>query len=296
MNEGASRIIRPAVLLPAVLCAAILLFGAGSLSAGLSPEGRGAAADPHAEHGQPAASPDPKPAEHAAHQAAVVTGGHAGHDAGHDVHGAASDAPGALVRGGITREEERAYSLFMHRSCGLALVALGLLIFADRLTERKHGAIRKAMGLVWLLMGAHILINADPMDWPVSGSFMDSWSRPGSGEWLQHKTLSLIPMALGLYAILVARRQMEMKAWQGIALAAIMALGGIGLLIHEHEHSPGMDMALIQRQHNLMALTSFFLAAGSAGEGLRQVAWKAKLYLVPVGLILLGIQLAAYTE
>jgi hypothetical protein len=279
-----------------VLCAGLLLFGAGSLSAGLSPEGRGAPADPHAEHGQPAASPDPTPAAQAAHQAAVVPGGHAGHDAGHDVHGAASDAPGALVRGGITREEERAYSLFMHRSCGLALVALGLLIFADRLTERKHGAIRKAMGLVWLLMGAHILINADPMDWPVSGSFMESWSRPGSGEWLQHKTLSLIPMALGLYAILVARRQMEMKAWQGIALAAIMALGGIGLLIHEHEHSPGMDMALIQRQHNLMALTSFFLAAGSVGEGLRQVAWKAKLYLVPVGLILLGLQLAVYTE
>jgi len=216
------------------------------------------------------------------------------HDASHDGHGAGHEA--ATVRGGITREEEKAYSLLMHRSCGLALIALGLVILADRLTDRKHAALRKAMGFVWLAMGLHIFFNADPMDWPVAGSFMESWSRPASGEWLQHKILSLIPVAMGLYAMVAARRRMEMKPWQGVALAAVMALGGIGLLIHEHEHSPGMDMALIEKQHNLMAFTSFFLAAGSAGEGWRQLAWKAKVYLVPAGLILLGLQLAIYTE
>lgn len=292
MNEGLLRSIRPALRPVAALGAVLLLFGAGPLLADTSHEGHAPAADPHAEHSPAAGSPAAAPADHSLHQAAVAPGGHDAHGSAQAAHGDGS----AAVRGGITRDEERAYSLFMHRSCGLALVALGLLIFADRMTERKHGALRKAMGFVWLAMGLHIFFNADPMDWPVAGSFMDSWSRPGSGEWLQHKTLSLIPMALGLYAMLVARRQMELKAWQGVALAAVMALGGIGLLIHEHEHSPGMDMDLIKRQHDLMALTSFFLAAGTVGEGLRQVAWKAKLYLVPVGLIALGLQLAIYTE
>ena len=231
-----------------------------------------------------AGTPEAGSMDHSDHQAASQEDPHAG-------HGAVTP-----IRGGITREEEKAYSLFMHRSCGLALITLGALILADRLTQRRHGAIRKGMGMVWLLMGIHVFINADPTDWPVAASFSESWARAGSGEWLQHKVLAVIPVALGLYAIIKPRRQMELKPSQGIALAAIMALGGIGLLIHEHQHSPGMDMALIEKEHNLMALTSFVIAAGSAGEGLQRVAWKAKLYLVPVGLIMLGLQLAAYTE
>jgi hypothetical protein len=257
------------------------------------------------------AAPSPARAEPATHEGhagatAPVAGspesGSADHSIGHSSPAASQEDPHAghgtvtPIRGGITREEEKAYSLFMHRSCGLALITLGVLILADRLTQRRHGAIRKGMGAVWLLMGIHVFINADPTDWPIAASFKESWARAGSGEWLQHKVLALIPMALGLYAIVKPRRQMELKPSQGFALAAIMALGGIGLLIHEHQHSPGMDMALIEKEHNLMALTSFVIAAGSASEGLQRVAWKAKLYLLPVGLIVLGLQLAAYTE
>ncbi|MCI0568899.1 MAG: hypothetical protein L0Z52_12050 [Acidobacteria bacterium] len=242
-------------------------------------------------------------AEPASHEGRAGAATSTDHSAAHPTAAASQEDPHAhhgagqgLVRGGITREEERAYSLFMHRSCGLALIALGALILADRLTQRRYGAIRKAMGVVWLLLGIHVFLNADPTDWPVAASFMESWTRAESGEWLQHKVLSLIPMAMGLFAMLAARRRTEMRPWQGYALAAIMSLGGIGLMIHEHQHSPGMDMALIEKQHNLMALTALFIAAGSAGDGLQRLAWKAKRYLVPVGLILLGIQLAAYTE
>jgi hypothetical protein len=237
------------------------------------------------------------PVDHSAHQAPSPGEGHADSHAGHGTaHGSQQvDGSATFVRGGFTREEEKAYSLFMHRSCGIALIGLGLLILADRLTRRRYGAIRKGMGVIWLLMGVHIMLNADPTDWPMAASFMESLNRPGSSEFLQHKVLSLIPMAIGLYAMLVARREKPNPS-VGFAIAAVLALGGIGLLYHEHEHSPGMDMALIVKQHNIMAMTSIFIAAGWLVDSLERLSWKPKLYLVPVGLILIGLELAAYTE
>lgn len=240
------------------------------------------------------------PVDHSAHQAASQSESqgdiHAGHGAGHDAHGAQTvDESSTFVRGGFTRAEEKTYSLFMHRSCGIALIGLGLLVLADRLTQRRYGAIRKGMGVIWLLMGIHIFLNADPTDWPLAASFMESYNRPGASEFLQHKVLSLIPMAIGLYAMVVARREKPNPS-AGFAMAAVLALGGVALLYHEHEHSPGMDMALIVRQHNIMAMTAIFIAAGWLMDSLERLSWKPKLYLVPIGLILIGLELAIYTE
>jgi hypothetical protein len=219
---------------------------------------------------------------------------HGGHDAAaaHEGHGG---GPGALVRGGITREEERAYSLFMHRTCGMAVFALGALVLSDRLTRRRYSVLRKGMGFIWLLMGIHIMINADPTDWPVAAGFMESLSRPGSGEWVQHKLLSLVPMAIGLYTMLSAPK-FESYPVVSYSVAALLALAGTGLLFHEHEHSPGMDMALVAKQHTIMALTAFLIAAGWLADALDRLAWKPKLYVVPIGLILLGLELTLYTE
>jgi hypothetical protein len=222
-------------------------------------------------------------ASHGGHEAAATT--HEGHDGG----------PAMLVRGGITREEERAYSLFMHRTCGIAVISLGVLILADRLTRRRYSVIRKGMGLIWLLMGVHIMINADPTDWPVAASFTESFTRPGSGEWMQHKLLSLVPMGIGLYTMRSAPKLQSNPA-VAYGLAAVLAVGGLGLLVHEHEHSPGMDMALVVKQHNLMALTAFLIAAGWLADTLDRLAWKPKFFVVPVGLILLGLELTLYTE
>ena len=249
---------------------------------------------PHEGHANPPASQEPAAVDHGAHQAAVSEHNH-GDSHGDHMTGPVDEAA-TIVRGGVTREEEKAYSLFMHRSCGLALIGLGILILADRLTHKRYSAIRKGMGAIWFLMGVHIFLNADPTDWPLAASFVDSWARPGSGEWLQHKVLSLIPMAIGLNALVGARRQAVLKPYQNFALALVMVLGGIGLMIHQHEHSPGMDMALIETQHRLMALTAMLIAMGSVGDGLQRLTWKAKLYLMPVGLILLGLELAAYVE
>ncbi len=254
--------------------------------------------EPAAQHEGPAATPaqpEPVTMDHSAHQAAQEQD----HGDSHEGHGAHTTGPvdetTTIVRGGVTREEEKTYSLFMHRSCGTIVAFLGLLVLADRLTQRRHGALRKGMGAIWLLMGIHIFLNADPTDWPLAATFMESYNRPGSSEWLQHKVLCLIPVAIGLYTMFVARRERP-NPWSGYALASVLAFGGIALLYHEHEHSPGMDMGLIVRQHNLMAFTSIFIAAGWLADTLDRLAWKPKFVMVPVGLILLGLELVVYVE
>ena len=93
-------------------------------------------------------------------------------------------------------EDPRAYSLLMHRSCGVALLALGAFVLADRLTKRRHRAIRSGIGLIWLGMGIHIVINADPRHWPMGAGFIESFAIPSPTKWIEHKVLSLVPITL----------------------------------------------------------------------------------------------------
>jgi hypothetical protein len=188
--------------------------------------------------------------------------------------------------------EQIRYSLFMHHSCGLALLGIGVLALADRATDRRYRAIRKGIGAIWLGLGIHIVMNADPTHWPMAAGFMDSFSRPAADEWVQHKLLSLIPLGLGLFLMVVPYR--TPKPFQNFLLAGVMGLGGLGLLIHMHEHQPGIE--LIERQHQVMALLSFVSATGAQLEGLERVTWKLKAYVLPICLILLGFVLIMYTE
>ncbi|MBM4122603.1 MAG: hypothetical protein FJ249_08425 [Nitrospira sp.] len=291
-NVGAYRLV-----LVLSMCLAMTLCWTWTVRADQAQREGQASPEPGTKQGAPHGEQEAAPIDHSAHQASAQRDDHGVGHAGHDPQQGAQkvDEAATFVRGGVTRAEERAYSLFMHRSCGIALIGLGLLVLADRLTQRRHGAIRKGMGVIWLLMGVHILLNADPTDWPLAASFMESYHRPGSSEFLQHKVLSLLPMTIGLYVMLIARREKPIPS-AGYAMAAVLALGGIALLYHEHEHSPGMDMALIVKQHNIMAMTAIFIAAGWLADSLERLSWKPKLFLVPLGLILIGLELAMYTE
>ena len=194
---------------------------------------------------------------------------------------------------GMTREEELAYSLFMHKASGFALLVLGALVLADRLTQWRHGSIRFGIGLVWLLFGAFLVIRSDPEGWPIGpAGFVESFSMPTSGEWIQHKLLSLIPLALGIGTLITPH--VFQKAGWSYALGAVLALGGAGLLVHQHLDHQTMD--LVNLQHRLMAVTALFIAASSVADGQAGLTWTIKPFLLPGGLILLGLQLALYIE
>ena len=219
---------------------------------------------------------------------AFVWAGNAGAETmTHQSHGT------ALPAGSASGSEDIVYSLFMHHSSGAALIVLGVLVLTDRLTNRRYGAFQIGIGVTWLLLGAHLFIKADLEGWPVGpNGFVESFWMPTAGEWLQHKLLSLIPLALGIWTF-VSRRVDPHPFWS-YALGAVLALGGVALLIHQHLDHQSMD--LVNLQHRLMALTVFFIGVCSAADGLRHVTWKAKPFLLPGGLIVLGLQLALYIE
>ncbi len=189
--------------------------------------------------------------------------------------------------------EDIAYSLFMHHSSGAALIVLGVLVLTDRLTKQRHGALQMGIGVGWLVFGAHLFIRSDPEGWPIGpAGFMESFSMPTAGEWLQHKLLSLIPLALGIWTF-VSRRADPHPFWS-YALGAVLALGGAGLLFHQHLDHQTMD--LVNLQHRFMALTALLIAAFLVADGLSTLTWKAKPFLLSCGLIVLGLLLAFYIE
>lgn len=206
----------------------------------------------------------------------------------HDDHSAMHAAPSHAGEA----DAETAYSLFMHHSSGLALILLGGLVLGDRLTKGQYGFFQIAIGITWLVLGAHLFVRSDPEGWPVGAGLMESFSMPTTEEWIQHKVLSLIPLALGIWTF-VSRRVPLDGNWS-YALGGLIALGGAGLLVHQHADHQTLDIVNIQ--HRFMALTGLFIAGSSVADGLARLSWKAMPFLLPSGLIALGLQLALYVE
>jgi len=186
-----------------------------------------------------------------------------------------------------------AYSVFMHHSSGLALIVLGMLGLTDRLTNRRYGAVRLAIGITWIVFGAHVFIWSDPDAWPLGPpGFLESFSIQIADEWMQHKLFSLIPFILGTWTLLSKRRIINSR-WS-FALGGVLALGGAGLLIHRHLEHPMMD--IVNLQHLFMALTALAIAGFLMADGQSKFTWKVKPFLFPLGVIVLGIQLSLYVE
>ena len=198
-----------------------------------------------------------------------------------------------LPPSGLSPEEDLEYSRFMHHSSGVTVLVIGALLLVDRLTAHRHRLFRVGVGLTWMVLGAFLFVFSDLEAWPIGpAGFIESFSLPTAHEWIQHHLLAMIPMVLGIYTML-SRWKEPMPLWRYFA-ASIAMLGGAALLIHQHLDHPGIDFVNIQ--HRFFALTSFFIAASLVVDGSARFPWKGKPYLLPVGLLLLGIQLALYVE
>ena len=198
-----------------------------------------------------------------------------------------------LPPSGLSPEEDLEYSRFMHHSSGVTVLVIGALLLLDRWTAHRHRLLRVGSGLTWLAFGAFLFVFSDLEAWPIGpAGFVESFSLSTTHEWIQHHLLSMIPMVLGIYTMLYHWKQPR-PLWNYLA-ASIAMLGGAALLIHQHLDHPGIDVVNIQ--HRFFALTSFFIAASLVVEGSAGFAWKGKPYLLPAGLLLLGVQLALYVE
>jgi putative copper resistance protein D len=185
----------------------------------------------------------------------------------------------------------------MHHAAGVGLLMIGGLMLIDRLTQRQYPIFMKGVGATWIGLGIFLFIRSDPEAWPMGPpGFWESFSIPTTSEWVQHKLLSMIPMFMGVYTMKGGGlpSQNLVIPWHYVA-AALAGLGGLGLLIHQHlDHPEGMDIVNIQ--HRFFALTAMFIAASLILDVKEHVRWRSKPYFLPIGLLVLGLQLFIYVE
>lgn len=183
---------------------------------------------------------------------------------------------------------EVAYSEFNHRSSGVFLLVIAAVAFWQAL-GRRRGAWPAVSAALWIAFGVYLFVRSDPEAWPwgplgLLESLRDS-------EVLQHKLLTLIPIAIGvaegLYGYGGVRRP-SLKLTSALALA-----GGVGLFLHFHEGRLHLDW--IYAQHAAMGV-----AALAAGMGLllsRRAEQGSRLHLLwPTFLVLVAAGLLFYTE
>lgn len=190
---------------------------------------------------------------------------------------------------------DRSYSLFMHHVAGIVVLALSVLVLADRLWGENARWLSGGMGLIWISLGIFLFVNADPEGWPIGPiGFKASFSMPTASEWLQHKVLSLIPVLIGLR---VCTANSPRGTWSGVwayLFVLVSVLGAVGLLWHQHASHPGVD--LVNVQHRLFAVTAVFIAIAVPLERGAHFGWEYKRFLLPAGLFILGIQLVLFRE
>jgi putative copper resistance protein D len=166
------------------------------------------------------------------------------------------------VRSGV----EIAYSRMNHRIAGAFLLVLaGLATWA----AAGRGVLPRALAApVWLVFGVYLFLTADPEAWPVGGGTL----REALADPLvvQHKLLSLIPVAVGGIELLSVLGRAAGLA--PLAFPALAVAGGIGLFLHDHDGGFHLDRAFIQHA-----------AMGTAG-----VAGGAVLFLMRRRVVALG--------
>ena len=211
--------------------------------------------------------------------------------------GPAGAAPRSDPHAGHQTGSEKAvntYSLFMHHAAGVGLILVGLLLSAHRLTGQRFAVLRAATGATWFLLGLFLFIRSDPEGWPIGpAGFRESFTMPTRAEWIQHKLLAMIPMFMGFYAGMV-HRHVPSAVWT-YAAVGLAVLGGLGLTEHQHLNHPGTD-DIVNAQHRFFAATALFIAGSLVLDRQEQLAWRIRPYLLPIGLTVLGLQLAFYAE
>lgn len=187
----------------------------------------------------------------------------------------------------------RLYSLFMHRTAGYFVFAVGILMAMDRAIRSRRPLLRYAIGTTWMLFGLFIFVRANPDGWPMGSGFWDSWTMPTSVEWLQHKLLSLIPLGLALHAFCGHRTMWQNNGGSHVAVG-LAIIGAGGLLGHQHLDHPELDV--VNLQHRLFAITSLLIAFSLLQEARGRWVGNNKWFIFPTLLILLSLQLVWYIE
>jgi putative copper resistance protein D len=186
---------------------------------------------------------------------------------------------------------DRAWSEYNHHVAGIALALIGIAAFVQRMRRARWLA---HWPLVIVLLGAFLLVRADPEVWPL-GSIgpIASLRDP---EVLQHR---LFVALIAAFALIEWRVQRGHGVSPNLAriFPILMLIGGALLLTHSHAVANAKEQLLIEMTHLPIAVLG--VVAGSARwlelstpnrEGrIGGLIW-------PTALILVGVVLLGYRE
>lgn len=186
---------------------------------------------------------------------------------------------------------DRAWSDYNHHVAGLAVALMGVAAFAQR-----RGGTRVAAHwpVLILMLGAFLLVRADPEVWPLGAIGPIASLR--DPEVLQHR---LFVALIAAFAIVEWRVQREREAAPRLArmFPILMVVGGALLLTHSHAIADAKSQLLIEMSH--LAIAVLGVVAGSARWlelSMDGRAGRIAGFVWPAALIVVGLILLDYRE
>jgi putative copper resistance protein D len=202
--------------------------------------------------------------------------------------------PDAFVRGEIVTPNTHAdiaWSEYNHHWAGLMVLGIGLLAIAYR---SGFAPWARHWPLLFLGLGAFILLRADPEGWPLGpDGFFEGLT---NAEVLQHRLAVILVATFGIFEWRL--RVGHVKSHRGaLIFPAVCAAGGVVLLTHAHALGNIKEELLAEISHLTLALLA--VAAGWTrwlelrlpGGHRGAVSW-----IWPICFALIGVVLLDYRE
>jgi hypothetical protein len=188
--------------------------------------------------------------------------------------------------------EANALLEFNHHVGGLIVLVLAVLAWVEVLQGEAAGMVRLGWPSCLILTGSYNLIWSDKFAWPIGPSGLaESLANP---QVLQHKTLAVAMLMLGVIDLLRRLKKTTHTAWLFLFYGIAMLTGGI-LLLHDSGTASHAHLSGVTTSHVLMGFLALLtLVCKVLVDHRLIVGWVA--YLYPLLLLGLGMQLLLFTE
>lgn len=199
-----------------------------------------------------------------------------------------------LMQAHSNRDPDMAWDEFDHHWVGLMLLFIGV----GALLSRRYRWARN-WPLIFFAMTIFLLLYADPENWPIGPvSFWASFSDP---EVLQHRLYFCLLMAYGAFEWGVQTGRLRSQRAAGV-FPALLAVGGLALLLHSHSLGNVKQELLIEMSHNTLGILGVLIGCSRWLEiRLRDVPGTGRLQRVaanawPVMFLMTALVLLNYRE
>ncbi len=154
--------------------------------------------------------------------------------------------------GWVNDANDRAWSEYNHHWAGVIVLLCGLLAFTTRvLPPGRLRSITSNWPLLFLGLGAFLVLRADPENWPLGPrSFWQSFASP---DVLQHRFYALLIACFAFFewAVATGRWRSSRAAY---VFPLLCAAGGAALLTHSHGLANVKDEMLAELAHTPIAV------------------------------------------